>query len=210
MARPPSCPRCAGPLQAPSAFSSAWRCAGHGAVEPTHLVLRTTPEIVEQVCADSGVPCWVPWPMPSGWTTAGLGYAGDGRSPARASVVACTGPAPLGGAAEMLLVAEEPGLGLGAGYAGMPGPDPGPAVDGARSATLQVGGHPTALWTVPAPADRCVAVGEAAGRWLWVILWPAAAGYLLAEDMALHDLRDGVPTEMTWGAHSPYLLRRGR
>lgn len=158
--------------------------------------------------------------MPAGWTMAGLGYAGDERIRARACVIACTGPAPLGGKAEMLLVAEEPGVGLGAGYAGLDGPDPGPGsgpafatspgVTEARAATVRVSGHPIALWTVPAPADRCVVVGEAEGRWLWAILWPAEAGYLFAEEMALHDLREGVPTEMTLGVHSPYLLRRGR
>lgn len=110
----------------------------------------------------------------------------------------------------MLLVAEELGVGVGAGYAGLAGPDPGAAIGGVRAASVHAAGRPTALWTVPAPDDRCVAVGEAMGLWLWAILWPAAAGYMLAEDLALHDLRESVPTDLVIGAHSPRLLHRGR
>jgi hypothetical protein len=44
---------------------------------------------------------------------------------------------------------------------------------------------------------------------LWAILWPAAAGYVLAEDLELHDLRESVPPDLVVGAPSPYLMRRG-
>lgn len=41
--------------------------------------------------------------------------------------------------------------------------------------------------------------------WLYAIAWPASAGYLLAEDVALHDLTERVPPELVYGAPSPYL-----
>jgi hypothetical protein len=41
--------------------------------------------------------------------------------------------------------------------------------------------------------------------WLYAITWPAAAGFVLAEDLALHDLSDDVPTQLVFGAPSPYL-----
>jgi uncharacterized protein DUF6758 len=179
-------------------------------VEPLHVLKNATPEAIHHVCVRSGVPCWVPTPMPAGWTLAGLGYVGDDRDRGRAGIVACSGPAPLGGSADMLLISEEPGTGAGAGYAGLSEPDPGPAISGARAATVEASGHPTALWAVDTPGDRYVLVGEAMGLWLWVILWPAAAGYIFAENVTLHDLRDSVPSEMDAGAYSPYLLRRAR
>ncbi len=198
-------------MQPPSAFASTWRCATHGVVDPLRVLLKASPEAIEHVCAHTSVPCWVPAPMFPGWTLAGLAYAGDERVPGRATVLACSGPAPLGGYADLLLVAEEPGTGAGAGYAGLPGPDPGCPVDGARGATVEAGGRPTALWVVDdTPEDRCAFVGEAKGLWLWAILWPAEAGYVLAENVTLQDLNESVPSDMHAGEYSPYLLRRSR
>jgi hypothetical protein len=209
VAHPPICPRCGGGLQPPSAFASTWRCVSHGVVDPLHILRNATPEAIKHVCDHTRVPCWAPTPMPTGWALAGLAYAGDERSRGHATVVACSGPAPLGGVADMLLVAEEPGTGAGAGYAGLAGPDPGPTI-GARAATVETAGHPTALWAVDSPDDRCVLIGEAKGLWLWAILWPAEAGYLLAENVTLHDLRESVPSDLYASQYSPYLLRRRR
>ena len=63
--------------------------------------------------------------MPLGWLVTGLTYAGDDRTGPRATVLVCSGPAPLGGAADLMILAEEPGIGLGAHFAGLAGPDPG-------------------------------------------------------------------------------------
>jgi hypothetical protein len=48
-------------------------------------------------------------------------------------------------------------------------------------------------------------VGEAEGLWLWAVLWPADAGYLFAEDVNLHDLREAAPGPLIFGVPSPYL-----
>lgn len=67
---------------------------------------------------------------------------------------------------ELLLVAEELGVGLGARYAGIEGPDPGLHldVDSAPDAKVHAAGRPTPLWHVKnAPSDRAVFAGEARG-----------------------------------------------
>jgi hypothetical protein len=195
-------------LRAPSLFSSDWRCAEHGAVLPTHVLPNATPEALDHVRGIAEVPFWIPSPLLPGWVITGVGYAGDDRSRARATVLACSGPAPLGGVADMLLVAEEPAIGLGAGYAGLTVTLAAPDLSGPPVAKVHAASHPTALWSVPAPDDRCVVIGEAKGMWLWAILWPADAGYVLYEHVVLHDLREGVLGGLIVGAPSPYLLRQ--
>jgi hypothetical protein len=75
----------------------------------------------------------MPWPLPVGWLFTGVAYAGDDRHGGRATAVACSGPGPLGGMGELILVAEELGVGLGARYAGVDGPDPGPYLESIKA-----------------------------------------------------------------------------
>jgi hypothetical protein len=205
---PPACPRCGGELRAPNLFSSDWRCGEHGPVLPLHVLPSSSLEALDHVRDIAEVPVWIPSPLLPGWTITGVGYAGDERSRARATVLACSGPAPLGGVADMLLIAEEPAIGLGAGYAGLPVTLAVPDLSGPPEAKVHAANHPTGLWSVPGPADRCVVAGEGKGMWLWAVLWPAAAGYVLYEHVVLHDLRDWVPPGLVMGAPSPYLLRQ--
>lgn len=202
------CPRCGTEVAPPDGQSDAWRCGSHGAVAPLVLFAPVTPESVEAARRRSSVPLWVPWPSPPEWATTGLALAGDPGGPASATAVAGTGPAPLGGMAELVLVAEELGTGLGAGYAALSGPDPG-VLPGAAQASVRIGGHATPMWSLPTRDDRCVYVGEALGLWLWAVLWPAEAGVLLLEDLVLHDLREHIPGGVRFGPPSPY-LRPGR
>src|ERR1700759_2233522 len=131
---PAACPRCGRPLREPTAWSSAWRCDWHGEVHPLLpafspsrdgldgmlRILRLGPTHLETTGPDhAGVPAWLPWPLPVGWLVGGFGGAGDERTGVRASAVALTGPNPVGGPADMIVVAEEPGVGLGAGLAGL-------------------------------------------------------------------------------------------
>lgn len=197
-----------------------WRCDGCGPVLPWRVAAEpvsaaTVAAVV--AAARSGplaVPVWCPWPPPSGWTVTGVGWAGDDRQGVRATALACSGPAPLGGGpADVVLVAEEPGVGLGARFAGIHGLDPGPYLaemleTTAAHAKVKAAGHPTALWAVEAPDDRSAYVGEAKGLWLYVVAWPSTTGYLLAEDVVLHDLTEWLPPELVYGAPSPYLHRQ--
>jgi hypothetical protein len=192
-------------------MSSDWRCGRCGPVPPLHVASHVGQEILESTAARAKtIPVWCPWPLPSGWMVTGVGWAGDDRGGARATAIACSGPAPLGGPGDVLLVAEEPGVGLGNRYAGLSGPDPGPYLEKtlettAAHAKVKAAGWPTPLWAVGDVEDRSAWVGEAKGLWLYAITWPASAGYLFAEDVVLQDLTDWFPAELVYGAPSPYL-----
>ena len=182
----PSCPRCGGPLHTPGLWSSEWQCDQHGAVAPFQPPVQPSAEALRQIGSTSRVPLWSPWPLPKGWLVTGLAQAGDERTGARATVVACTGPAPLGG---------------------IDGPDPGAVpLDQPAHAKVHAAGHPTAMWALTDVSDRAVYVGEALGCWLWAVLWPETAGFLLIDEFVLTDLRDAsLELEMPFGALSPRL-----
>ncbi len=144
---------------------------------------------------------WVPWPLPHGWLVTGFSGAGDERTGARGTVVALSGPNPVGGPADLLLIAEEPGVGLGAGLSGLTGPDPGAGfASGPSHASVRVGGHDAPLWLVESDGSAAFA-GEVAGGWVWLVLWPDSAGLMLVESLALLDLRDTAgPLGLPFGA----------
>ena len=126
---------------------------------------------------NAAVPVMTPWPLPDGWLVTGFAAAGDERSGTRAAAVALSGPNPVGGPAEMLLISEELGVGLGAHCAGLEGPDPGRDFPSCQpQAQLEYGNHEFPLWHVDAP-DRAAFAGEVLGNWLWVLLWPDTAGH---------------------------------
>ncbi|RFS84880.1 hypothetical protein D0T12_15325 [Actinomadura spongiicola] len=210
----PSCPRCAGPLHTPSLWSSDWTCDVHGAVLPRQPSKRPGPEGLAAVLRDTRVPVWTPWPLPLGWLVTGFTTVGDERSGGRASAVALSGPGLVSGPADLLLIAEEPGIGLGAHYAGLDGPDPGPEVFDSSPPHVKLDlsgpaatcGRSVPMWAVGAEPDRAVHVGEAMGEWLWAVLWPADAGVLMLENQHLLDLREpGMEIDLPYGAHSPRL-----
>lgn len=175
---------------------------------PPYTVLpRSGLDTVEHVLQRAKVPVWMAHGLSAGWVCSGFGYAGDERDGARAIATSLTGPGPLGGGAELLLVAEEPGVGLGARHAGLDGPDPGAGFDaGPPDAKVEIAGHPTALWSLPTENDSAVFVGEAKGLWLWVIVCPAAAGVAMYDAVSLEDMRDGfAEAELAFGSVSPRL-----
>lgn len=180
----------------------------HGAIDPLRLATRPTQEALAGLTKSARVPVWVPWPLPHGWLVTGFSGAGDERTGIRAAAVALSGPNPVGGPADLLVIAEEPGVGLGAGLAGLGGPDPGAGfASGPPHATVRAGNQnqKVPLWLVE--SDGCAAfAGEVAGAWMWMLLWPDSAGVMMVEALPLRDLRDdaqqfGVP----FGALSPRL-----
>ncbi|QSB14070.1 hypothetical protein JQS43_21440 [Natronosporangium hydrolyticum] len=198
-------------------MSSDWRCEECGPVPPLHVPDHINDQVLSGAVTEitrekPPPPLWCPWPLPPGWTVTGVGWAGDDRAGARATVLAASGPAPLlDGPADLLLVAEAPGVGLASRYAGLTERDPGPLLAEAMAgspphAKVRTERHPTPLWSVPAPADRSAYVGEANGIWLVAVAWPASAGYLLADDLALADLVDWLPPELVYGAPCARLL----
>jgi hypothetical protein len=203
-----ACPRCGRTLQEPTAWSSAWRCDWHGEVHPLLPPFSPSQDGLDGLLRRfrPSVPVWLPWPLPAGWLVAGFAGAGDERTGVRACAVALAGPNPLGGPADMVVVAEEPGVGLGAALAGLDSVDPGAEFASvAAIATASFGNHDFPLWQVDSP-DRAVFAGEVKGNWLWLVLWPDTAGALLIEPIALRDLRDpGQNLDLPFGAASPRL-----
>jgi hypothetical protein len=183
-------------------FSAQWRCDQHGEVVPLRSVPTLSSAAIADLARRAAVPVWLLWPLPAGWLVTGAGWAGDERTGARAVAMAYSGPAPRGGPADLVLLAEQPGVGWGCALAGLPAADPGPTlVDRSPAVKLSVGGHPTPLWPAAAPDDRTAYVGEAEGWWLWTIAWPDEAGLVLHGDHALHDLRDsGWRPDLPFGA----------
>src|SRR3954452_20371992 len=103
----PVCPRCGEQLVVRhGSIAQAW-CHLHGAVTPLHHTVLVAHDAIVAVTADARVAARVPDPMPAAWTLTGMAWGGEPA--ARAIVVDCACPAPLGGSAELVLVAEEPG-----------------------------------------------------------------------------------------------------
>ncbi|HEY3605467.1 MAG TPA: DUF6758 family protein, partial [Sporichthyaceae bacterium] len=113
VSRPYSCARCGGPVREPGIWSNAWRCERDGDVDPVTPPVLPSHEQLAAVLPAARIPFWLPWPLPTGWLATGLSWAGDERTGARAALLACGGPSPLGGYAELVVIAEEPGVGLG-------------------------------------------------------------------------------------------------
>lgn len=172
---------------------------------------------LDDVASRARVPVWLPWPMPAGWLFSGIGEVGSSQSGPEAVVVACSGPnpapnpaAPHERLADLLLVAESPGVGLGAHLSGLDDVDPGTAIGtGPCQAAVRADGHASSLWCVPGTTDRAAYVGEAGGVWLYLVLWPETAGVLLAETLHLRDVRGGrdgrAAVQPPSGARSPRL-----
>jgi hypothetical protein len=207
----PTCPRCVGVIKPPGLWSSSWQCEQHGEVLPFHTRPVVTDATLGQLAAASRVPVWMPRPLPVGWVVSGLGWAGDERSGARATAVSLSGPNPLGGPGDLLLVAEEPGVGLGARLGGYAGTDP-TCSEASPDFKVTAAHHPTALWAQAAPADRAAFAGEARGVWLEMVFWPDISSLLLLEHLVLADLRDGLyaDVDLVFGATSPRLSATGR
>ncbi|MGA7688778.1 MAG: DUF6758 family protein [Jiangellales bacterium] len=190
MERAATCPRCAREMTPPGVWSSDWECAEHGAAAPVHPAPNPTADWLRHVASTSRVPVWLPWPLPSGWVISGVGPVGDDVRGICAVATVLTGPSPFGGPAEMLLVAEEPGIGRGAHLAGLAGPDPGDVIAGEPYTRVGVDGHSVPMWLVPADADRAVAVGERDLTWMWFAVQPASAGALLVDGLTFTDARE--------------------
>jgi hypothetical protein len=186
------CPRCSAPV---TESAGQWVCGDHGATPPLwRPSVATYDTFGEHLKAAAGYPTYLPWPMSPGWHVTDFGVVCLPGAAARATVTAVAGMTPLDGAVEMLVVSEEPGTGLGARCAGTLHSDPGTQIAGNQpSARVRVDSQGIALWPISthdadAVLDRSVFAGEAAGRWLWLVLRPASAMLLLAAEWVLADV----------------------
>jgi hypothetical protein len=205
------CPRCraAAPL-----VDGTPRCPVHGVVSRTLWRPEDDAEISYDVFVDhlgtaGTFPTYLPWPMSPGWSVTDFAVAADDRTWATATCV--SGTSELDGPVDVFVVAEEPGTGLGARCAGLDSSDPGRDVgDGQPSARIRIGSQSVSLWIVSTATsddrfDRSVFVGEANGRWLWLVLRPASAMLLLRDDWILRDVSSVGPplVELPFGGPRP-------
>jgi hypothetical protein len=211
-----TCPRCGAIARQPSLFASSWTCDEHGDIVPVGPPHAPTPEIIQHLALDARVPIWVPRPMPEGWMLSGIRWAGDEAGGTVAALVAVSGPHPLPEVddedltADLMFVAEQPGVGLGAHLAGLHGIDPGPllaekAERDPAEVKIEADGHEVPLWSVP--MDEGIAyVGEAVGVWLWLLAWPPPAAAVLLNRFALVDVREpGEDVDLPCGPLTPRL-----
>jgi hypothetical protein len=135
-------------------------------------------------------PLWTPWPVPVGWTFAGLAHTCRGDTDEGSTVASWMGMDPFGDPIEILFVCEEAGTGLGSQFAGLDtNYPPGAVGHGPPHAKFGLDGRPVPLWSVEAHPDRAVYAGEAAGRWLWVIVHPAEASAIMVQPLTIVDAR---------------------
>lgn len=202
------CPRCPGPV---AEKDGHWVCEDHGPVPPLWRPAEASYDSFSEHLALAGsFPTLLPWPMSPGWLVTDHGVVGE-RGRIRATVTSVAGSSPLDGTVEVLTVTEEPGTGLGARCAGTLHSDPGWQIAGAApTARVRVDSQSVQLWPISTSdadttLDRSVFAGEARGRWLWLVLRPASAMLLLAEEWILADMSSFGPqlVEIPFGGHPP-------
>ena len=203
----PTCPRCAQALTPPNVWASQWECPVHGAVPPVHRPPSPSADWMRHVCSTSRVPVWLPWPLPQGWVISDVVPVGDEVHGVSAVGTVLTGPNPLGGPADLLLVAEEPGVGLASGVVGLDGTDPGDVVRSAPYTHVDIDDHSVPMWLVPDHAGEAAIVGERDMVWLWIVVRPSAAGAMLVDRISLADARSlGEEVRLLpYGARSSWL-----
>jgi hypothetical protein len=208
MWQPLGCPRCPTPLEE---SHDGWVCPDHGVVPLLRRPVESTyDDFAAHLLVAGGFPTYLPWPMSPGWRVSDFAVVA-GPMVAVGTLCCCSGTSDGDGPVDLMVAAEEPGTGLGGRYAGLLGADPGPEVGrGPASARVRVEGRPVALWsvstsTVDADFDRSVFVGEAFGRWLWLVLRPASAMLLLREEWTMQDASSIGPAlvEIEFGGPGP-------
>jgi hypothetical protein len=197
---------------APGEGGHGWSCPTHGPVAPLWRPETASYDgFVEHLEIADGFPTYLPWPMGPGWSVSDFGVVA-GRGEAASATMSCSsGTSRLDGPVDILVVTEEAGTGLGARCAGLRGDGPGAEVrDEPPVVKVHLDVRSVPLWAVSTSfsdheLDRSVLAGEAGGRWLWMVVRPAAALLLLRDDWILRDVsRVGPPlVEMSFGGPTP-------
>jgi len=134
-----------------------WRCPDHGEIVPLWRPETAEYEAFAECLVEAGAfPTMLPWPMPPGWAITDFGCVAEPGGGGRASYLTCSGVSDLDGVVEVTLVAEEPGVGLGARCASVDRTDPGADIVGPPHVKVRLSGHPTPLWSVSTSASDVV------------------------------------------------------
>jgi len=192
------CPRCSSAVEEPR--PGTWVCPDHGETPPLWRPAEVSYDsFAEHLRASGTFPTYLPWPLSPGWLVADFAVVGADPAQARATMTGVSGTSELDGPVELVVVAEEPGTGLGARVAGTSYGDPGGDIgEGPPSFKVRIDSQVVPLWVVSTNLsvgewDRSVVAGEADGRWLWLVLRPASAMLLLRDDWILRDVSRAGP-----------------
>jgi hypothetical protein len=206
----PGCPRCRSEV---TRTGDGWTCALHGAVSVLWRPGEASyDDFAAHLVAAGPFPTYLPWPLGPGWHVSDFGVVGgpDGGGQVRATLTCCSGTSALDGPVDVFVVTEEPGTGLGARVARLDSPDPRDVGEGPPLTKVRVDRAAVKMWAVSTSGadeefDRFVVVGEAAGRWLWLVLRPASAALLLRDEWILRDVSGVGPplVEMAFGGPAP-------
>jgi hypothetical protein len=203
------CPRC---REVPERAANGVECPVHGLLpslwRPDDV---SYDEFADHLRSAGDFPTYLPWPMSPGWSVTDFGVVIASGDRPRAAVTCVSGTSELDGPVDVFVVTEEAGVGLGARVAGLVGDDPGREIgDGAATVRVRIASQQVPLWLVSTSGadsefDRSVFAGEAAGRWLWIVLRPASAMLLLRDDWILRDVSGVGPPllEMPFGGQRP-------
>lgn len=203
------CPRCPAAV---TEHDGAWACVDHGPIVPLWRPQEASYDSFSSHLSAAGAfPTYLLWPLGPGWYVSDFGVVGESSDRTRATVSCSSGTSDLDGPVDVFVIAEEPGTGLGSRIAGTGGRDPGGSVhDGSPMARVLIGHKAVPLWAVSTSGadkefNRFVVVGEAEGRWLWLVLRPASAVLLLRDEWILRDVSAlGPPlVETSFGGPPP-------
>lgn len=203
------CPRCPAPVEEEGAGHT---CPLHGPIAPLWCARQAQyDDFADLMGLGPRVPTYLPWPLSPGWSISALGCVADDRGPS-GTVTTVAGTSALDGDVEITIVAEDPGLGLGARCAGTTYDDPGDQLGRARpSVHVRLDGRTAPMWVVDTDPDPeellagTVFAGEAEGRWLWMVVRPGSAALLFADDWLLTDVSGFGPEalEIPFGGPPP-------
>jgi uncharacterized protein DUF6758 len=207
----PGCPRCSTPI-ADAGRGAGWSCPEHGRIRPLWRPREATYDaFAEHLRTAGGFPTYLRWPLGPGWTVSDFAVVGEGPDRTSATLTVSCGSSDQDGPVEVIVVAEEAGTGLGARAAGTRHDDPGGEIgDGPPAVRVRIESQLVSLWPVSTSTehgewDRSVVAGEAAGRWLWIVLRPASAILLLRDDWFLRDVSGVGPPllDLPFGGPAP-------
>lgn len=190
-----SCPRCLERFDTPDVG-----CPQHGAQPVLWRPEQASYDaFAAHLLRSREFPTYLPWPMSPGWRVSDFGVVAESSGGPVATVTCCTGTTDQDGRVDVLVVAEETGVGLGARCGGLAGSDPGvdfgvgPPVVRVRVDSQTVPLWPVSTSTATGELDRSVVAGEADGRWFWIVLLPASAVLLMKDEWMLRDVSGDGP-----------------
>lgn len=178
----------------------------HGPVDPLLRPAAVDYQHWAELLELAQMPVYVSWPLSPGWRIADFAVV-----PGRATVTTVVGESPIDGPVSVQVLAEEPGVGVGQRCSGTSDVDVLAQLGHGRPAVrVHVHGRAVGLWAVdgPEPDDPLTEarfVGEAQGRWLWLIVRPASAAMLLQDNWLLADAGSFGPQalELPFGGDAP-------